>query len=57
MGRVIDIRGILEARQVVINAQRVADRILEEQRFHSELEKRLKEGTLPRDSKCGKDII
>ena len=30
MSNVIDIRGILEARNVVINASRVADRILEE---------------------------
>ena len=47
--QIIDIRGILEARQIQINAQRVADKILAQQRFHSELEKRIKAGTLPKD--------
>lgn len=44
MNNVIDIRGILEARMIQINAQRVADKILERQKFHSELEKRIKAG-------------
>ena len=47
--QIIDARGIFEARNININAQRVADKILAQQRFYSELEKRIKEGTLPRD--------
>lgn len=42
--QIIDAKGIFEARNIQINAQRVADKILERQKFHSELEKRIKAG-------------